>query len=377
MTISQRFGTELSRREDTINAQNVVIQQLQTNSANDANVHRNLVESLRTLRANEAQLQSDLKSSQLNFIELRAQSQEQAAREQQHLSEISFLEKQVNIDWDNFKRLLAPPPRTNEALSAQVTKNSGSGTIIIPPQAVASSSRGPQNVPVPSKVKAEEGVTEDRSSAAKYLTPLPVSRLQEIQAFPTFVPAYADGAVFTRSILSDRLGGGKIALIASAPALADECKINKFLVPNVSMNPWCPTSPGHNGYMFVGLGNECKSFSEPEQLNVFVSVPQASSSTLQVKYLGLYEVVRVQPLTPAEWGTLSPSVQGKYVAITATKGTFEGPRPQMSPSQIQAAYDSGALSVPCVRLRCVGFNKKLYTGLLSPRRMTPSKRKRT
>lgn len=60
--------------------------------------------------------------------------------------------------------------------------------------------------------------------------------------------------------------------------------------------------------MFVGLGTECETFQVPEELNLFLSVPPENKMSLKVSYLGRYEVCRVDPLTVAEWQTLSPIV---------------------------------------------------------------------
>ncbi|KAJ6610115.1 hypothetical protein B0H10DRAFT_1812243 [Mycena sp. CBHHK59/15] len=127
------------------------------------------------------------------------------------------------------------------------------------------------------------------------------------------------------------------------------------------MNPWCPTSPGQHGYMFVGLGRENNTFLQPEHLSLFFS-------RLEVTYLGLYEVCRVAPLTIAEWKTLSSCVQHQYSITTSSKGSAKGVGTHVGrgPAQIRADYDSGLLSVPCVRLKCIGFDETLYAGLLVP-----------
>lgn len=137
--------------------------------------------------------------------------------------------------------------------------------------------------------------------------------------------------------------------------------------------------------MFVGLGNESETFREPEQLNLFLSVPPKSGQgkTLEVTYLGFYEVSRVAGLSVTEWGTLSrvvsflPSaelplnyskVQRNYTDTTCSRQSgVTGENKHRAHAKIQAEYGSGVLSVPCVRLRCVGFDDALYAGLLAAR----------
>lgn len=130
--------------------------------------------------------------------------------------------------------------------------------------------------------------------------------------------------------------------------------------------------------MFVGLGNESETFLVPETLNLFLGVP-ASNAKLDVLYLGVYEVCRVAPLTVTEWRTLSsvvsPShqsgflphvsskVQASYVAVTASRLERQAKKIDGTLQRIEEEYNDGSRFVPCVRLRCVGFDKELYDGM--------------
>ncbi|KAJ6519945.1 hypothetical protein C8R45DRAFT_41676 [Mycena sanguinolenta] len=206
-------------------------------------------------------------------------------------------------------------------------------------------------------------VESSGSQPPKYLTPLPEARRKELEAFPEFVPDVDRSVVFTRGFLSATLGGSHQPLIVKIAkqkqkSLAKSCDIEKFLVPNQNQNPWCPRLPGEHGYMFVGLGNERETFREPERLNLFLSVPAGGSKALEVTYMGFYEVSRVAPLSVDEWRTLSPIVQHNYAATTANREN-EG----KLMSSIQAEYDSGVRLVPCVHLKCIGFDEALYAGL--------------
>ncbi|KAJ7925903.1 hypothetical protein B0H13DRAFT_1105452 [Mycena leptocephala] len=219
----------------------------------------------------------------------------------------------------------------------------------------------------------DDDISIIESMPLRYLTPLPEGRHKELQTFPEFVPDVDESVVFSRAFLSASLGGSHQPLIVKIgvqKSLAKERNIRKFLVPNLNQNPWCPLSPGKHGYMFVGLGNESETFREPEQLNLFLSVPPKSGQgkTLEVTYLGFYEVSRVAGLSVTEWGTLSRVVQRNYTDTTCSRQSgVTGENKHRAHAKIQAEYGSGVLSVPCVRLRCVGFDDALYAGLLAAR----------
>jgi hypothetical protein len=56
-----------------------------------------------------------------------------------------------------------------------------------------------------------------------------------------------------------------------------------------------------------------------------------------------------------------PQFKNKYSKTTAEK-TINCVR---TAAQTRAAYDSGVLRVPCVRLICVAFDQELYTSLVN------------
>ncbi|KAJ7706055.1 hypothetical protein B0H17DRAFT_608223 [Mycena rosella] len=239
-------------------------------------------------------------------------------------------------------------------------------------EAVASTSQRPFETTsdiVKPEVKDEDDCEVLNSGPVNsYLTPLPESRREALRKFPEFVPDVDDSAVFSRKLLMDCLGGNGQALIikiaGSQKPLAEKYDITKVLCPNLQNNPWCPTSPGKHGYMFVGLGSESETFKEPEELNLFLSVPRRGNGKLDVSYLGLYKVHRDIPLTLEEWKTLSPDVQHSFAKIAEERksGTF-------------ASYESGHTHVPCVRLTCVDFDEVLYDGLLATHKSEARKSK--
>ncbi|KAH9947973.1 hypothetical protein B0H21DRAFT_778217 [Amylocystis lapponica] len=121
-------------------------------------------------------------------------------------------------------------------------------------------------------------------------------------------------------------------------------------------NPWLPTGPGKHGFMQVGLGREKTAFNTPEIRHVFVGAGK------RLKYCGLYEVSRVDPLSIAEWGSLPEKVRETYVKTTASKEKHEN---HGTKTQIRTKYDSGVLLAPCVLLRCVEFDIKFYGELVA------------
>ena len=162
----------------------------------------------------------------------------------------------------------------------------------------------------------------------------------------------------------------------SQTPLAKSRQITSYLCPGLDHNPWCPTTPGQHGYMFVGLGREKDTFLEPEDFNVFVGqLKSKSSERRKYRYIGVYRAVRVSPLTVDEWNTLSEpvrihfsescvhnhvlQVKGMYVSRTKEK-TIDS----RGLAQIRAAYDQGELSVPCVMLQCVTFDDVLLSSLV-------------
>lgn len=76
--------------------------------------------------------------------------------------------------------------------------------------------------------------------------------------------------------------------------------VDKYLCPNMEHNPWSPRGPGKHGFMQVGLGNDEKTFEQPETLHVFVGIGSPS----RFIYCGKYKLSRVVRLTTDEWASL-------------------------------------------------------------------------
>ncbi|KAK7064127.1 hypothetical protein R3P38DRAFT_2822595 [Favolaschia claudopus] len=217
------------------------------------------------------------------------------------------------------------------------------------------------------KTEDEDDLLVVQSAQSSYLSPLPEARRRELDSFPEFVPEADDvSSVFSRAHLLAVLGGNPQSLIvkigASQKPLARECNVRKFLCPRLDHNPWCPRSAGTHGYMFVGLTTEDETFPEPEQLNLFLSVKV--EGPLEVTYLGIYEVARVQALTAEEWCTLSEPAQIEYAKTTLSRENKSSTKVE----DMRSEYSQGLRHVPCVRLRCVGFDETLYAGLVDPSR---------
>ncbi|GLB36266.1 hypothetical protein LshimejAT787_0305540 [Lyophyllum shimeji] len=195
-------------------------------------------------------------------------------------------------------------------------------------------------------------------------TPIPDARQQSLAELVQYVPDIDPvDCRFRRGLLASAIGGGIQSLIVRATQsrteLAKSHNISTYLCPALELNPWCPTSPGQHGYMFVGLGQERTTFQEPQAgLNLFVGYSRCHGRPKEYRYLGVYTAVRVANLTVGEWNTLSGEV--KYSYASTTKDKNKDPR---SVEQILAAYDKGQLTVPCVRLQCTDYNDILYASL--------------
>ncbi|KAG6888981.1 hypothetical protein C0995_004620 [Termitomyces sp. Mi166 len=178
---------------------------------------------------------------------------------------------------------------------------------------------------------------------------MPEARRRTLAQLADYIPDvdYAD-VRFRRALLATAIGGGIQSLIyrvtQSQTALAKTHGISMYLCPAPELNPWCPTTPGQHSYMFVGLGQEQKTFLEPHVgLNVFLGKAQSRSKPKDYYYLGLYTAF-------------------KTAYSSTTKEKNKDPR---TVEAMQAAYDAGELSVPCVRLQCTDFNEGLYNALVA------------
>ncbi|KAK0245851.1 hypothetical protein EDD85DRAFT_802352 [Armillaria nabsnona] len=226
------------------------------------------------------------------------------------------------------------------------------------------------------------------NDATSYITDIPDERLKTLRDFDMVIPPASSAAVgikapYTRAFLGTNIGGSIQPLIVrvtnSQTALAQKHGIDCYLCPNLEHNPWCPTIPGQHGYIFVGLGVDKDAFvGKGEFYTVFVGIKEGSSR--RFRYLGRYTATHVAPLTVAEWKTLAPSVQSTYSETTKKK--IKDTRPA---EKIKSLYDEGALSVPCVFLKCVDIDHELSSSLESALRngpqqktvsVSPSKRRR-
>ncbi|KAJ3561277.1 hypothetical protein NP233_g10288 [Leucocoprinus birnbaumii] len=200
------------------------------------------------------------------------------------------------------------------------------------------------------------------------LTPISSHRQEALASLPVVIPdtdINDEENKFTRGFTSAAIGGSIQSLIvrvtSSGTDLAKGRNIEEYLCPRLDHNPWCPSNPGQHGYMFVGLSREKDTYTTPKMRNLFVGLPKRSHKDERFfRYLGVYRVSRVDPLSVNEWKTLHHTVKQNYVH--ATKEKNKDPRTE---EEISAAYDSGELSAPCVKLECVDFDEELYAGLLA------------
>ncbi|KAJ8521457.1 hypothetical protein ONZ45_g1876 [Pleurotus djamor] len=203
---------------------------------------------------------------------------------------------------------------------------------------------------------------------------IPPSRQSKLNSFPSVVvdDDLSSGVLFSRKLLSEHLGGSCQPLVVkitkSQKALAQRLGITSYLCPNLDLNPWCPTTPGEHGYMFVGLGTEKDTFLKPEVHHLFVGLKkQPKQSTRLLRYLGQYSVSRVDALSAEEWETLPENVKEDY--CNKTHQRISNPPPKL---KIRTDYDSGKHQVPCVMLRCIDYNNELANTLARKLKVPPS-----
>ncbi|KAG1755160.1 uncharacterized protein EDB91DRAFT_277238 [Suillus paluster] len=211
-------------------------------------------------------------------------------------------------------------------------------------------------------LKQEAPATADTPAAYSPSNPsqIPATRTRLIANVPQVIPDLPDdgSTCFSRPFLSIHLGGGSQSLIVKIgcqKTLSKKFGITSYLCPNLWENPWCPTRPGMAGYMFVGLGDEIHRFVRPEDQvhELFVGVAKTN-----YKLMGRYQAHRVEPLTVAEWQSLPDNVRSKYCETTQRKS-----KDSRSVEDINAAYESGELRAPCVKLTCIDFKENLYNSL--------------
>ena len=95
------------------------------------------------------------------------------------------------------------------------------------------------------------------------------------------------------------------------------------------------------------------------------------------RYLGRYQVTRVDPLSVDEWAKLSAEVSAvifisfvilrfflKFKSVYA-KLTKDKTKDTRTLEDILIAYDNGNLRVPCVQVQCIGFDEDFFSALLA------------
>ncbi|KAF5377636.1 hypothetical protein D9615_005298 [Tricholomella constricta] len=239
-------------------------------------------------------------------------------------------------------------------------RRTGSRIFIRPPTSPSTSNKAFTNKATPS-----QSTMQTLSTCA---TPsfIPDARQRSLAELVHYIPDFdREDCRFRRAVLACAIGGNIQSLIVrvthSATEIAKARNISTYLCPALDLNPWCPTSPGQHGYIFVGLGQEHNTFQEPQAgLHVFVGQSRSRSRPKEYQYLGVYTAVRVASLSAEEWHTLSREVAYGYASMTKDKN-----KDARSVEEILAAYDTGQLSAPCVRLQCTDFDENLYTALVA------------
>ena len=83
--------------------------------------------------------------------------------------------------------------------------------------------------------------------------------------------------------------------------------VASYLCPTLKHHPWCPSRIGDHGFIFVGLGKDKDSYKSAAIRNLFVGLPKTVMDR-RFRYLGRYQVTRVDPLSVDEWAMLSAEV---------------------------------------------------------------------
>jgi len=137
--------------------------------------------------------------------------------------------------------------------------------------------------------------------------------------------------------------------------------IASYLCPTLKHHPWCPSRTGDHGFIFVGLGKDKDSYHSAAIRNLFVGLPKTVMDR-RFRYLGKYQVTRVDPLSVDEWAMLSAEFKSMYAKLTKDKT-----KDARTLEDILIAYDNGNLRVPCVQVQCVGFDEDFFSALLAER----------
>ena len=154
--------------------------------------------------------------------------------------------------------------------------------------------------------------------------------------------------------------------------------IASYLCPTLKHHPWCPSRTGDHGFIFVGLGKDKDSYHSAAVRNLFVGLPKTVKDR-RFRYLGKYQVTRVDPLSVDEWAMLSAEVstasdRHKFCNLTFfflkfksvyAKLTKDKTKDARTLEDILIAYDNGNLRVPCVQVQCIGFDDDFFSALLA------------
>ncbi|KAG0708985.1 hypothetical protein DFH29DRAFT_890000 [Suillus ampliporus] len=356
----------LARSEDTVNERDRLKVSIQENRDQAEAETRQLRDRISTFEKDVIRLQDDKAALQHATEVLRGLlevSKTDASAQQQKVDTLEQRLRELTEEKETLTREL----QVSQAAARVVRVEVGVNTIPLPSP---SSKPNGANLPVtrgpstagPSRVR---NLKQETATAADIPTipmvhssQIPTTRTVPIANAPQVIPDLPDdgSTCFSRPFLSLHLGGGSQSLtvkIGGQRTLSRKFDITSYLCPNLWENPWCPTRPGMAGYMFVGLGDEIHRFVRPEVHELFVGVARTN-----YKLMGRYQAHRVEPLTVAEWQTLPEKVRSKYCETTQRKA-----KDSRSIEGISAAYDSGELRAPCVKLTCIDFKEDLYNNL--------------
>ncbi|RDB29379.1 hypothetical protein Hypma_015407 [Hypsizygus marmoreus] len=252
-----------------------------------------------------------------------------------------------------------PPPLRREAQVQTDTSREERDRILKPlPAAPVPSTMALADVSVVAKpIRDDRGTRQDSSEVVDendlqvslpmpVTTPTPAARLRSIEDLVQFIPDADDACVFRRQLLKEKIGGSGQPLIErvtrSQTALAKARNIDMYLCPGLDHNP-CARR----------LQDNMDSFS---------SDLAKKRTFLEYRYLGVYTATHVAPLNLEEWNTLSEDVKYTYASTTRSKTQV---LKNQSVQQVLTSYNTGQLSVPCVRLECTDFDSILYNALVT------------
>ncbi|KJA29249.1 hypothetical protein HYPSUDRAFT_32651 [Hypholoma sublateritium FD-334 SS-4] len=224
------------------------------------------------------------------------------------------------------------------------------------------------HLPLHSSLISEK--TAIKHDSATFSTP-PLLREKALSRLPAIsdnIPAIdALDNNFDRAFLKYILGEGAhslIGYISGASETADKKnRVSSYLCPTLDHHPWCPSTPGQHGYIFVGLGKDKDSYKSAITRNLFVGLSKGQGKHRIFRYLGKYRVSRVEPLSCEEWATLSDETKVVYANLTYGKGNG-----LPSVDDILSTYESGKSRIPCVQLQCIGFDLRFYKALISSKK---------